>query len=131
MYSKSAQYGIKAVLYIAKNQVEGKLIGLLEIAKKEKIPSHFLSKILQILVKAKILKSIKGPNGGFWLPSEGMTLLKVVNAIDKPDKHLACLCGHCSEKRPCSIRKYYHDELIIPSWFDKLLNEKVSKMVEG
>jgi len=127
MYSKSAQYGIRAILYIAKNQKQWENIGLPEISNRVGIPYHFLSKILQILVKAKILRSTKGPHGGFELVNyKSLTLLKVVNAIDDPNKHMECLCGNCSRKNPCDIRRHYVE---INEAINVVLNQKLSKMV--
>ena len=64
MFSKSCEYGLQAMLYIAMNASEDRNVGLREIAVNQGIPVHFLSKILQMLVKNKLLNSVKGPNGG-------------------------------------------------------------------
>ena len=105
MYSKSAEYGGRAIIYMAVHQKKDKSIGLLEIAKDQKIPSHFLSKILQILVREKILTSIKGPNGGFQIKRslDKVILGEVMDAIDGEGKHEKCLLGYpyCSYKTPC------------------------------
>ena len=67
MFSRSCQYALQAVLYITLHQKKKSNVGLKEISSSQGIPLHFLSKILQSLVKADILTSIKGPNGGFRL----------------------------------------------------------------
>ena len=107
MYSKSAQYGMRAIIYMAVHAEENKNIGLLEIARDQKIPSHFLSKILQQLVKGKVLVSVKGPNGGFQVKKNlsNVTLRRIVDIIDGKDKHLKCMLGykHCSNERPCPV----------------------------
>jgi Rrf2 family protein len=56
------------------------------IAKNQGIPDRFLLKILKPLVTARILKSLKGPNGGYRLakPAQAITMLEIVEAIDGP-----------------------------------------------
>ena len=75
------------------------------------MPLHFLSKILQQLVKRKILKSVKGPNGGFSLnisPSK-LRLIKIVEIIDGLDIFDRCGIGlkKCSDATPCPIHFEY------------------------
>jgi Rrf2 family protein len=56
------------------------------VADSQDIPGRFLLKILKHLVTARILHSLKGPNGGYRLaksPSE-ITLLNIIEAIDGP-----------------------------------------------
>jgi len=61
--SEATAIGLHVMIYMA-NRVD-KTCSLQEITKKFKISEHHLSKILQRLVKLKILKSSKGPKGGF------------------------------------------------------------------
>lgn len=82
-----------------------------EIASEKDIPQHFLSKILQLLVKHKLLISMKGPNGGFHLskaPKE-ITLIEIVEAIDGLDIFDQCGIGfrECNEEDPCPIHTDY------------------------
>ncbi len=109
MFSRTCQYAFRAVLYISLNQNDRPLIGLKEIARSQDIPSHFLSKILQILVRAKILTSMKGPNGGFALnrPPDKLTLMEIVKVIDGLDIFDRCGIGLkiCSDAAPCPIHR--------------------------
>jgi Rrf2 family protein len=86
-------------------------VGLKEIADNQDIPAHFLSKILQILVKYKLLVSVKGPNGGFGLyrKPEDITLLEVVSAIDGLDIFDRCGIGlkQCDDAHPCPIHNKF------------------------
>lgn len=54
------------------------------IAEREQIPAHFLAKILQELARKGLLKSNKGPSGGFALrtPASQIRLLDIVEALD-------------------------------------------------
>jgi len=111
MFSRSCQYALQAVLYIALHSKNKNAIGLKEIADSQKIPIHFLSKILQNLVKYKVLTSIKGPNGGFSLvksPSQ-LKLMKIVEITDGLDVFDRCGIGlkACGDKKPCPIHFEY------------------------
>ena len=82
MFSKSCEYGLQAILYIALHARPDRKVGLKEIADNQDIPAHFLSKILQILVKYKLLVSVKGPNGGFGLYRKPEDIIEEMMALD-------------------------------------------------
>jgi len=83
--SRSTGYALLAAGYIAQNQKQGIILSQ-EISKKYNIPLEYLLKILQQLVKANLLRSKRGPRGGFSLakPPKKITLLQVIEAIDGP-----------------------------------------------
>jgi len=83
--SRSAGYGLLAVGYIMKHKDEGIVLSQ-AISKEYKIPLEYLLKILQQLVRANILRSKRGPNGGFSLrkPPKKVTMLQVIEAVDGP-----------------------------------------------
>ena len=131
MISKSCEYGLQAMLYIAMNSSEDRNIGLREIAVNQGIPVHFLSKILQMLVRSKLLYSAKGPNGGFTMRKkpEETNLLEVVASIDGLDKFERCGIGLklCSDEHPCPLHHKY--KFLRESIRDTLCNEKLSDLV--
>ncbi len=104
MLSNTCKYAIRAVIYLALYTQEEKKIGLKEIAKELDMPSPFLGKILQTLAKNKLLKSTKGPNGGFILakPAEEISLLNIIEIIDGLDLFNNCLIG----LRTCSANAH-------------------------
>ncbi len=115
MFSKSCEYAIKAMIYIAnntKNSSTGK-VGTKQIAKGIEAPENFIAKILQDLSKRKLLHSAKGPNGGFYLTEEEKqrTLTDIIKAIDGDGFYLNCLLGLkvCSEKTPCPVHHQYKE----------------------
>ena len=65
MISNTSRYAIRALIYLAVRTKNKEKIGIKKIADELQIPSPFLGKILQTLVKQSILASTKGPNGGF------------------------------------------------------------------
>lgn len=79
LINKNIYYAIRSLLYIAQKQ--DKIIPVSELVDKLKMRRAFLRRILQILSKHKILRSIKGKGGGFVLdihPSK----LRVIDIIE-------------------------------------------------
>ena len=64
MLSKKTKYGIKALVYIAKQ--EAKIISIRDIAEQEHISQKFLESILLSLKKTGIVGSKKGKTGGYY-----------------------------------------------------------------
>ncbi len=107
MFSTSCHYALQAMIYIALRSGKDKNVDLASIAEELDIPKHFLSKILQLLVKNKLLLSMKGPTGGFKLsmPASRINLIKVVEVIDGLDVFNRCGIGfkQCDDSSPCPI----------------------------
>lgn len=83
--SRSTGYALLAVGYIAKNEEQGIILSQ-DISKEYNIPLEYLLKILQQLVRANILRSKRGPRGGFSLAQtpKKITMLQVIEAVDGP-----------------------------------------------
>ncbi len=83
--SRSTGYAILGVGYIARKKDE-KIILSQSISKEYGIPLEYLLKILQQLVRANILRSKRGPRGGFSLaqPLNKILLLQIFEAVDGP-----------------------------------------------
>jgi len=83
--SRSTGYAVLAVGYIAQHQAKGIVLSQ-DIAEAYDIPLEYLLKILQQLVRANLLRSKRGPRGGFLLakPTTRITLLEIIEAVDGP-----------------------------------------------
>lgn len=107
MFSKTCEYAIRAVMFIAQKSKDGGRVGIKEIAKGIDSPEHFIAKILQDLCKRGLVQSFKGPNGGFYLDDENLkySLADVVKAVDGDKIFSGCGLGlkECSESQPCPI----------------------------
>lgn len=81
----STGYAFLAVGYIARNQDKG-LVWSQDIANKYNIPVEYLFKIMQELVRANILRSKRGPQGGFALAKSParITMLEIIEAVEGP-----------------------------------------------
>jgi Rrf2 family protein len=84
---------------MAKFSKDDTRIGIRKISEDLNLSSPFLGKILQNLVKQKLLVSTKGPNGGFSLAKqpEEISLWDIVVNVDGEDYFTNCLIG----LRPC------------------------------
>ncbi|MEZ4932238.1 MAG: Rrf2 family transcriptional regulator [Saprospiraceae bacterium] len=106
MFSKTCQYAIRAVLYLAVHTSD-KNAGVNELAEALNAPKHFLAKILQQLSKHGLVSSIKGPNGGFFMGEKNLkaTLEDIILCIDGPDVFTGCVMGlpQCSGENPCPL----------------------------
>ena len=115
MLSNTSKYALRALIYLGKFSEDGKKIGIKKISEDIGIPSPFLGKILQNLVKQKLLVSIKGPNGGFALakPPVQISLWDIVAQIDGEGFFTNCLIGlepcitHDPEKPLCPVHHKY------------------------
>lgn len=95
MLSNTSKYAVRAVIYLAVNANDGKKIGIKKISDALGIPSPFLGKILQTLVRRKILSSTKGPNGGFGVGKapHKISLYDIIVEMEGPDLFHSCLLG--------------------------------------
>lgn len=115
MLSNSCRYGIRAILYLASKGARDNKIGIKQISEDLKLPTPYLAKILQNLVKYRILSSTKGPNGGFSLlrKPESITLLDIVKIIDGEEVLTNCIIhnGSCNSvkksMKPCPVHDDY------------------------
>lgn len=130
MFSQATKYAIKSVIYIWTQSMEDKKVGAKEIGTEIDAPEAFTAKILQTLVKAKIIGSQKGPNGGFYTDESHtkVTLKDVVRAIEGDELFAGCSLGlpKCSEKNPCPL----HFEVVaVRKQIDHMLTSKSIKLL--
>ena len=99
MLSNTCKYALRALIYMAKFSHDDTRIGIKKISADLSLSSPFLGKILQNLVKQKLLVSTKGPNGGFSLSRapEDVSLWDIVVNVDGEEYFTNCLIG----LRPC------------------------------
>ena len=122
IYSRSAEYAIRAFVNLAQVP-SGKYAMVKNIAQQEGIPTHFLAKILQQLARKGLLRSSKGPTGGFSLrtPAKEVSLIQLVEALDGLTDYQKCVSGlaECTDDAPCGM----HD-----SW--KALRSRIMDYLE-
>jgi len=97
--TRKADYAIRCVLILSSQK--NKIANVTEVAEQMDIPKNFLAKIVQQLVKAGILASIRGINGGFKLAKETheINLLDVIETVEGPLGMNRCVI----DKRRCNF----------------------------
>jgi Rrf2 family protein len=104
IYSTTCMYAIHAVCRLAAIAPTG-YARVQEICADSDLPPYFVSKILRDLVRAGLLKSAKGRNGGFGLARrpEKIRLIQIVEAIDGIQAYRQCVVGlgRCDDRQPC------------------------------
>ena len=107
MFSKSCEYGLRAVIFIAQQSTQDTMVSLSTISEEIDSPQAFTAKVLQQLTRSAIIKSIKGPYGGFTIEIEKMniSLSEVVRILDGDSIYTGCGLGlkQCDAKSPCPL----------------------------
>lgn len=125
MFSKACEYGIRATIYIANQSKLDQRVSLRDIAKAIDSPEAFTAKILQQLARNGIIRSLKGPSGGFEIDEEQRVRIRamdIVQAIDGDHIFYGCGLGlkACNELKPCPV----HDKF-------KHIREQLKEMLGG
>jgi Rrf2 family protein len=105
--SKKADYALLAMRHLAANG-PGDAVSARELAEAYRIPPELLAKVLQKLVRARLLESHQGIRGGYGLarPAKTMSVADVIQAVDGPLTVTAC-SEHdhsCDQYSKCNIR---------------------------
>lgn len=105
--SKKADYALLAMRHLAANADRGS-VPARELAEAYDIPAELLAKVLQKLVRARLLASHQGTRGGYGLgrPAELMSVADVIQAVDGPLTVTACSANDqsCDQYAKCNIR---------------------------
>jgi Rrf2 family transcriptional regulator, iron-sulfur cluster assembly transcription factor len=107
MFSKSFGYALRGILYIAVTGNGTKKVRVEDISKETGIPKHFLGKIMNKMVKASIVLSIKGPSGGFYISNKTLSipLIQLYHLFDGTELFDGCVLRSkkCSEENTCPM----------------------------
>lgn len=107
MISKACKYAIRATVFVASKADQGVKLNVKDIAREIDAPEAFTAKIMQVLNKHRIITSLKGPYGGFYIEEFQLEqpAIDIVNAIDGMSIFRECGLGlkRCSEVHPCPM----------------------------
>lgn len=110
LLSKSCQYGLRASLYLASLETDD-YVSIRRISEELKCSFHFLTKILQQLTEAGLLRSYRGPGGGVRLarPAAEIRSRDVLEAIDGANLFTECVLGlpGCGDANPCPLHAHW------------------------
>ncbi len=90
MISQTAEYALRAVVMLGSSP--GSPRTTQRIAEQTRVPSGYLSKVLQALGRAGLVEARRGLYGGFVLsrPLDELTILDVINAVDPMQRIERC-----------------------------------------
>jgi len=135
LFSPTAKHALRATIHLAAREGNGPVLGR-SIAEAEQIPKPFLSKILHDLRVKGLVKTTKGPGGGYELarPARDVKVMEVVEAIDGPlELTSTCILGldECNEEAPCALHDSWHAfrEQLQSSVIDLTLNDAAATLL--
>ncbi len=81
--TRRSEYALLALIHLARAKGEG-YVAVAAIAEAQGLPAKFLEQLLMALKRARLVKSQKGPHGGYRLarPAEKITLAEVIRLLD-------------------------------------------------
>lgn len=130
--TKQTNYGLRILMYCATNDVG--LSRIQDIAKSYGVSETFMFKILQSLVKAGFVETVRGRNGGIKLaqPAANITMLNVVKVTE--DQFLMAECfdaefADCPLIDACNVNKALREAL--NAFFDVLSRYTIADLVEN
>lgn len=108
--SRAGDYALRAVVYLSR-QDSDRLCTIGEISHAQQVPQAFLAKLMPMLIKGNIVKSVQGPKGGYRLARrpEEINFLEVIQAIEGPIRLVHCQeDGSCCEiEEFCSMNEVF------------------------
>jgi Rrf2 family transcriptional regulator, iron-sulfur cluster assembly transcription factor len=109
MLNQSADYALRAVLYIARQEDGGAPRSADAVASALGVPRNYLGKVLNTLAHAAVLESVRGPRGGFRLARSArqITLESVIEPFQRLSDRRVCLLGDrpCDATDPCDVHQ--------------------------
>lgn len=105
MLPKTAEYALRAAVWLSRDPAHSESAD--HLAERTQVPRRYLHKVLQDLVRAKIVRSQSGPGGGYALAGapQKITILDIVNAVAPLERIRHCPLGLTSHTRLCPLHK--------------------------
>jgi Rrf2 family iron-sulfur cluster assembly transcriptional regulator len=132
-FTKSFGYAVRGILFVTLMSDEKKRVQIDEIAERLSVPKHFLGKIMNRVVKEKILDSTKGPYGGFSVNQDTLSvpLIKVLEVTEGLEQFSICALGlrKCDPEHPCPV--HYTMERMRSDLKKMLTDATISDLVIG
>jgi Rrf2 family iron-sulfur cluster assembly transcriptional regulator len=119
------RYALRAVLALAQSSSEDRPLSIKMLSEQEEISAEFLEQIFFRLRKAGVIRSVRGPGGGFFFsrPLEKITLMEIIDASGEGLGISPCACG---KKTPC---RRINDCAAYDIW--KEMDKQVRNFAEG
>jgi Rrf2 family protein len=117
MLTRKAKYGLKAMLQLAREHERGPVV-IGQLADHDRMPKKFLESILLDLKRRGLVKSRKGPHGGYQLgrTPDRISIGEVIRTLDGPLALVSCVsqtayapCEECVTERDCAVRRVFQE----------------------
>lgn len=115
MLAQKTRYALRSLLYLFE-EGDGAPVQLAKIAKTQQVPPKYLELIMLDLKRAGMVRSVRGPKGGYALardPSE-ISFGDIVRVMEGPIALVPCAsvnfyarCGDCHDEASCAIRRAF------------------------
>lgn len=109
--SRKIDYGLRAMIYLA-SIPDGAVVPFREIARRMAVPEDFLAKILKQLVDQELVRSTRGPHGGYALAraATDISFLAVIEAVEGPIALNVCLDDEgCAREGDCTMASVWRE----------------------
>ena len=115
MLAQKTRYALRALLYLVE-EGQGAPVQLARIAETQRVPPKYLELIMLDLKKAGLVKSARGPKGGYKLARapEDISFGEIVRSMEGPIALVSCAsvnlyapCGDCQDEATCAIRRAF------------------------
>jgi len=115
MIAQKTRYALRSLLFLAEEQ-GGAPVQLSRIAETQRVPPKYLELIMLDLKKAGLVKSARGPKGGYQLArsSDQISFGEIVRTMEGPIALVSCAsvnfyapCGDCQDEATCAIRRAF------------------------
>jgi len=105
--SKKSQYGLRAMVFLAKNYKSKKVLSTKTISEKEGIPFDFFEKIISQLERAKLVNGKRGVQGGYILSRspKNISANDIVSVLEGNKKPVDC--DFCGRKKGCLTKNVW------------------------
>ena len=108
IFRKEADYAVRTLIYLAMRDGSD-YVSATTLAKELELPMNFLRRICGVLIKAKILATQEGKNGGVRLVKSpaNITILQLIELFDGKPELTDCIIRKkfCPNRKTCVLRK--------------------------
>lgn len=128
MLAQKTRYALRSLLYLVE-EGQGAPVQLARIAETQRVPPKYLELIMLDLKKAGLVRSTRGPKGGYVLARDPRQISfgEIVRVMEGPIALVPCAsvnfyasCGDCHDENTCAIRRAF-----------ALLREQSATLLEG
>ena len=115
MIAQKTRYALRSLLFLAEEQ-GGAPVQLSRIAETQRVPPKYLELIMLDLKRAGLVKSARGPKGGYQLSrtADQISFGEIVRSMEGPIALVSCAsvnfyapCGDCHDEATCAIRRAF------------------------